>query len=247
MKRFRVILASALLLALVFAVAAQAADDIKLDVVDGNFVSGEYNIPLAKNVEKPILIGMANGDVILRITTTFGDMELNMGKGRVVLTERASGYVQVQKASSSANANPTPVNTGTCPACGLSMAQGNHTKLECGHYYCLVGPGHPRICPSCQKYTCNKVDHTPCPGCGVGACRHVSCDWSRNPFPTPYSRKAEDGSTIYYYLDPNGEYYIGSAVGTPYPWSPAQTYALQFATPKPTPLITPEPTDDPWR
>jgi len=138
-----------------------------------------------------------------------------------------------------------PPTTGICPGCGKDRALGgDHAKLACGHYRCIVGPNHRlTICSTCRKYTCNSVDHTRCPGCGVGACRHddLKCDWSRNPVPTPYKKKDENGNWVYFHVDPSGQYYIGTPGGTPVPWQPAQTYIALRPSPMPTPVGTPMP------
>ncbi len=239
--RFQKLTACAVLIVLMLCgLVATAADDIQIDVVDGHFISGDHDIPMA-NVSKPISLGAVNGEVVVRIQTAFGEVELNLGKGRVAVTQRASDYVTLQMPSTPQAQQPAQQSLqGDCPQCGSPLAQGDHRKLPCGHYACQEEPGHPRICTSCRKYMCNKVDHTKCPGCGVGACRHddKKCTYRHNPVPKPFSTKNAEGKTVYYYVDPSGVYFIG-ANGTPWVWSPAKSFPIGTPPKTPTPSPTP--------
>lgn len=68
---------------------------------------------------------------------------------------------------------PTPAATigVICEQCGQDMGLGNHEKLDCGHYACVVGTDHPTICAYCKRYTCNRLNHTKvCSVCGKHVC-----------------------------------------------------------------------------
>lgn len=246
MRRFRAAGVVALFLIICVFLVAYAADQIVIDVVNGNFRSGQYDIPLA-DVETPITISMQNGDVILHITTTFGVMELNMGPGRVALTERASSYAKVSRGTaatpSGTGAFLQPQGTGPCPVCGEPLSEGDHRQLACGHYACLVGANHLQRCPHCGEFLCRStdIDHTPCPRCGVGVCAHddFACDYFRNPAPTPFVTTDPNGNTVYYYTDVDGAYVLGYATSKPWSWQPGVDFGKRIPTPEPS--VTPIP------
>ena len=222
MKSSRKLLAICLLAAICFGFAAQAQGEIVIDVVNGYLKTGPYRILLATDAEKPIAIGLSGTDVVLHVATGIGNAELNLGPGKVSVTERAVPYVRVGAAASAPPsaapsaapastkattppapaATPTPAPTATpkpsagsgaqskpgglgetsaplsggeenCPQCGKPLETGDHSKLRCGHYVCVVGKRHFRICDTCNHYLCNNVNHDKCPACGGGYCRHT--------------------------------------------------------------------------
>lgn len=236
MRAQRKIVFALIIFLLCFAGSTYATDgSATIDVVDGVLIVAGQRLELG-DVEKPIKVRMENGEVILDVTTKLGTETVNLGSKQIAMTERASQYAQVVQ-STTENSGAT----GTCPACGKSMSSGDHTKLRCGHYACKAGANHLAICKSCGRYTCNNVDHTPCPGCGVGMCAHndLTCDYTRNPAPTPFHTKNAEGKTVYYYISPDGTYVMGYPTSSPWVWAPAKEYLDAKATPTPSPSPTP--------
>ncbi len=247
MRRTRGFIAMLLTIVMSLCCFAYAADDIVIDVQDGHMKTGSYNIKLA-NTDKPISIGLEDGNVIATVLTDKGDtMRVNLGQGRVALTKSANPYVTIQQGSSSSATGSKLGNTGatgTCPACGKSLASGDHTKLRCGHYVCKVGEKHFRVCPYCNDFLCLSTgDHTPCPICGDGLCNHddTKCYYRHNPAPTPFQTTDPDGKIIYYYLSPDGVFMMGNPNKTKGKvWSPAIEWLRKYhPTPSPIPTATP--------
>lgn len=253
MKRLRAFITGLLLLLLIFGQVAVAADDIIIDVENGNLKTGSYNIPLAKT-DRPISVGMENGNVILVVQTDAGStIRLNLGQGRVALTTRANPYVRIEQTSNTtggmtSGSEDQDDGSGNCVICGTSLAVSDHSRFPCGHYVCKVGSNHKGgICSTCHKPLCNNdLDHTPCPQCGKGFCEHDDflCSYRHNPAPSPFVTTDPAGGTLYFYLSPDGVFMLGNPTGKkPAVWSPAvDNLKGRF----PTPTATWNPAKDPW-
>lgn len=118
---------------LVFVMAAQA-EEILIDIVDGELRVQNYRIGLAEDEETPVTLDSADGDVILRVITTQGEVELNLGQGVVGLTERAYPYVTLV-AQPTATAPATTRPETECRHCGASLK--NHSCPRCNKRYCV--------------------------------------------------------------------------------------------------------------
>jgi len=256
MRRLRALVTGFLLLLVLFGQAAVAADDIIIDVENGNLITGSYNIPLDKVADRPISVGMENGSVILVVLTDAGStIRLNLGQGRVALTTRANPYVRIEQTSSATGGMTSGQEdqddgSGNCTICKTPLAVGDHSRYPCGHYVCLVGLYHKGgICPTCHEPLCNKEDHTPCPSCGKGFCGHddFKCSYRHNPAPTPFEiTDPATGGKLYYYISPDGVFMLGNPTGKkPTIWSPAyENIRIRFPTPTPRPPWNPD--TDPW-
>lgn len=228
MKRFHILLVLVLLMAL--AQPAFAEGEIIINVVDGRFVGGGYDILLA-DVNSPIEVGVLNGEVIVRITSLDnGTMEFNLGKGQLALSDRAVSYVDLLPEEELTGS--LPEGAEICTICGRSTAFGYHKTLDCGHYGCLVTLDHLQICSTCGKFTCDNKDHTPCDYCGVGWCSHVDmeCEYTLNPSPTPLATKTPDGKIEYFTIEDDSADVNGAPEGTPEPWAPGETYYEEHDT-----------------
>jgi len=245
MKWLRALVASLLALGLSACLVAGAADDIIIDVVDNSLRTGTYNIPLA-STDKPISIGMENGNVIVTVASaTGGSIRLDLGQGRVALTRRANPFVRIEQAASTDTGGGTQRagqddGSGNCKHCKKPLSVGDHSRLRCGHYACRTGKGHLRACSSCNAYLCSSSDdHRLCPICGVGFCNHDDhkCYYRHNPAPTPFQTTDPQGNVVYFYLSPDGVFMMGNPSGEKGKvWSPAlQWERNSVPTPSPTP------------
>lgn len=241
MRWLRALVASLLALGLGVGLVAHAADDIIIDVVDNSLRTGSYNIPLAA-VDKPISIGLENGNVIITVSSaTGGSIRLDLGQGRVALTRRANPYVRIEQAGGSPGQQSAALDdgSGNCKVCAKPLAIGEHSKLRCGHYVCKTGKNHLRVCPSCNKFMCTSgADHTPCPACGVGMCNHDNhkCSYVHNPAPTPFHTTDPQGNTLYFYLSPDGVFMMGDPSGKKGEiWAPGHVWEREHPSPSPTP------------
>ena len=256
MRRLRALITGFMLLLILFGQAAIAADDIIIDVENGNLITGSYNIPLDKTADRPISIGMEDGNVILVVLTDAGStIRLNLGQGRVALTTRANPYVRIEQTSGTTGGatggqEGQDDGSGNCIICGNPLAVGDHSRYPCGHYVCKVGPGHPgRICPTCGEPLCDGGDHTVCPRCGKGYCGHDdhACSYRHNPAPTPFETTDPiTGEKLYFYLSPDGVFMLGNPTGErPEEWSPGQEY-MYGSWPAPSPVPTWNPDVNGW-
>lgn len=245
MQRLCVLTAGLLLLLLfLFGQAAAAADDIMIDVENGVLKTGIYEIPLSKSVEKPISVGMEDGNVILIVQTEVGSkIRLNLGQGRAAFTSRSNAYLRLWQASDLAGGQGGNEN---CEICEKPLSYGNHSRLPCGHYVCVVSPNHNGgVCPTCNNLYCDGDNHAICPQCGVGFCGHDddACPSRFDPALYPFAATGPTGEALYYYLSPDGEFMIGHPGGEPPPeWSPAFDY-LSSASPASSPAPTWQPSD----
>jgi hypothetical protein len=255
MRRLRALITGLLLLLFVFGQIAVAADDIIIDVENGNLKTGSYNIPLAKSVDRPISVGMEDGNVILVVQTDTGStIRLNLGQGRVALTTRANSFVRIEQ-TSTATGNITSGladqddGSGNCKICGKTLAAGDHSRFPCGHYVCKVGANHRGgICRTCRVALCGEGDHTVCPRCSIGFCSHddFACSYRHNPAPTPFeTTDPATGEKLYFYLSPDGVFMLGNPSGEkPSEWSPAIENLFE-RYPSPSPMVTWNPNFDP--
>lgn len=227
MKRRNRWLVGALCLLLTMGIAPSVGEDqIVIDVVEGRFVSGTKDIPLA-DAEQPILLEIEDGMVFVELDVPGGKARMSLGQGSVGLTERAAAYVRVAEPDV-----PQEVIEGSdriCEICGRTLAIGRHIKLECGHYGCLMVADHPHVCPSCEDFMCTLQDHSQCEHCGVRFCVHVDieCEYMRNPAPTAYATRDPDGGRHTFYMEPDGSAVYGSEQSAS--WSPG----LSFVSPQP--------------
>lgn len=255
MRSFRTLVAAFLLLMLLVGQIAVAADDIIIDVENGNLKTGSYNIPLAKT-DRPISVGMEDGNVILVVQTDTGStIRLNLGQGRVALTTRANSYVRIEQTSSATGDSlggqaGQDDGSGNCTICHKPLSTGDHSRYACGHYVCKVGAGHAGgICPTCRTPLCSGGEHTVCPQCGVGFCGHddFKCSYRHNPAPTPFQTTDPAGGTVYFYLSPDGVFMLGNPTGKkPTIWSPSTEYMKRTGNITPTPNPNISPTIDPY-
>ena len=255
MRRLRALIAGFMLLFILFGQVAVAADDIIIDVENGNLITGSYNIPLNPTADRPISIGMEDGNVILVVQTDAGStIRLNLGQGRVALTTRANPFVRLEQASGTSGGATGGTEgqddgSGNCVKCGRPLSVGNHSRYPCGHYVCVVGRDHPGgICPTCGEPMCDGGDHTVCPRCGKGYCNHDdnACSYRHNPAPTPFQMiDPVTGEIVYTYTDPAGGFTMGNPTGEKAEeWSPGQEF-MHGTWPLPSPIPTWHPSNNP--
>lgn len=180
--------------------ATQPGASVVIDINGGMFIFGESSLQLDGTAEKPISITENGGTVLFHIQTSYGFTAiLDLNGATVSLTERALNRINLALTGDEAEevktedpeitddaqedspitiedeetkAEPTQsAASGTCSICGNPLSSGNHEKLACGHYACVVGSNHPTICSYCRRYTCNSLDHNSvCAVCGKHVC-----------------------------------------------------------------------------
>ncbi|MCL1963810.1 MAG: hypothetical protein FWF69_01965 [Firmicutes bacterium] len=222
---------------------ALALEEVVVNVVDGRFVCGGYDVALAE-AEKPIAFGYIHGEAIVRIWTEDGMEEISFGQAQIALTQDAAPYVT----ELAYELEEIPDTDEICPACGRSTKIGNHTILPCGHWGCLKAADHLRVCSYCHGYLCNGKDHSLCPHCKVHWCVHVdiACPYTRNPAPTPYTTSGPDGKAAYYRIDssPTAGGYEGKSDGKELGWAPQDAFMKTRPTQPPTPRPEGAPEED---
>jgi hypothetical protein len=208
-----------------------------IDVSAGHFILGEYYF-LLENVAAPISIGVIDGNVLVEIQTAEGIETLSLGEGSLSLTERAVPYVTILEAAEGSVFSLGQYDA--CAVCGRSTGIGNHQRLKCGHYGCLVSIEHLRICSSCAGFECSSKDHSRCPHCKVRMCIHenIKCEYMRNPAPTPYTTRVPGEGMQYYSISEDRTRVDGALEVGPRttPWSPGEEFVR---TPPPSPSPTP--------
>ena len=216
------------------ALLEQTLPEYVVDVSENRFILGKYEF-LLEDVPTPISVGVIDGNVLIGIQTADGPVELSLGEGVISLTERAVSYVTVFEDAVERSALLLD-EYEQCPVCGRSLGIGNHRRLKCGHYGCLVSLDHLKVCSSCGNYACNGVDHSRCEHCKVRMCVHISieCEYMRNPAPTPFSTMVPGEGAKYFLISEDGTKADGALGISPQttPWSPGEDF---IKTPKPSP------------
>ncbi|MCL1964312.1 MAG: hypothetical protein FWF69_04545 [Firmicutes bacterium] len=220
-------------------VSVSEADEVVINVVDGHFLCGEYDIVLDQDREKPIALGYIHGDAIVQLMTEHGMEEISFGPVHVALTLDVIPYIT----ELSYELDEIPDTDEICPICGKSTKIGNHTLLPCGHWGCLKAAGHLKKCTYCHEHFCDGKDHSPCPHCKVPWCVHVDlkCPYTRNPAPTAYMTAGPDGKPVYFHIEasPTDGGYEGRDGVKELGWAPQVEFMKTRPTQPPTP--TPRP------
>ncbi len=165
--------------------AAAVAEPLNIDYVDGVLSIGENKLVLDLTKTPVIRLVVEGEELALYAQTTSGEMRVTLPNLEEYLISDTAWILlkeaveEAEKAAEEAPVvyvTPAPVSAAAvsaplCEACGESTATGDHTKLKCGHYFCLVGESHPTICSYCKRYTCNSLNHyAVCDICGNHVC-----------------------------------------------------------------------------
>lgn len=134
MKWLRIGLCVMAVLLLAVAVFA-AAEEVVIDVVDNEMRVLSYRVPLT-DTETPITVDLADGEVVLLVSSPSGIVEINLGDVSIKTTEKASGRVAIQQtAEATATATSKPRGEKRCATCG--SAARDHICPGCKTAYCV--------------------------------------------------------------------------------------------------------------
>ena len=187
-----------------------------IDVVEDEFICDVHVFPLSPEIEKPISVGIVAGEIWVAIQTEEEMLEINLGPGRLALTERALPYVEPMEVAVIDEYEEYEEFEGVkCELCGRSKTFGRHYIMDCGHIGCKVSLDHPQECPFCFEYKCNGQNHEVCTYCKKAWCVHdnLKCPYSRNPAPTPFETSDPAGESKTHYKSNDGKFLLGPPEG----------------------------------
>lgn len=137
MKLIRGLTCLLLTVLLCFGAVTQAADEVIIDVLDGEVIVLTYRLELADK-EKPITVDRVDGEYILVINSAAGDVRINLGDVTIAVTERAVPFISFAFGGEGVEPDATKdPNAGKCKYCGTPDWDGQHICPRCDTPYCI--------------------------------------------------------------------------------------------------------------